>query len=145
MKKDTIEILKQGKLSEGDIRLLARRLNDEKTREATQQAFRDSENEVWGITPEQTEKGKAWLLDQWKTPRGVERKNNPFGYREEEALEFFDRFTFDGFYDAGNVHHSWFTPIYTVHGKKLDGSGEGREVDLGFQYVMKGGEISIIG
>lgn len=86
------------------------------------------------ITPEQTEKGIAWLKDQWKTPKDVERKNNPFGYREEEALETFQHFTFDGFYNAGNAYHDFYLPTYSVVGK-----------DSGFQYYVAGGVPVIIG
>lgn len=131
-KQMTAEIVAQTFLTEKEINLLTRRANASETRSETLDALNKFES--WKITPEQAQKGLSWLLNQRKTPRGVERKNNPFGYRESDVLDSFQYFTFDGLYDAGNSHHSWYAPIYSVHGK--EGS---------FQYVIKGGGISIIG
>lgn len=121
------ELLKREILTEREILLLTHRAsNGEKQGE-----YQDS----YKITPEQTKKGLDWLNNQRRTPRGAERKNNPFGAREESALDNFSHFTFDGLYNAGNQYRSWYAPIYSVHGK--DGEG--------FQYVIKGGGIEIIG
>lgn len=87
------------------------------------------------ITPEQTKKGYDWLMNQWKTPRGMERKNNPFGYREENILDNFERFEITDFYNIGNIYHNYYVPVYTVYAK------EGGY----FEYILKGGEVSIIG
>lgn len=121
------ELLKKELLTEKEILLLCHRAS----RGEEQEEYAES----YQITPEQTKKGLAWLLNQWKTPRGVERKNNPFGIRETDALENFSHFTFDGLYDAGNQYVKWFVPIYSVHAK--DG--------YGFQYVVTRGGIQIIG
>lgn len=129
----TEELVKKDTLTNNEINLLVRRANNPKTREATIAAMNEREDAQY-ITAEQTKKGLDWLNNQRRTPRGVERKNNPFGYREEAALDGFQCFSFAGLYDAGNVNHSWYVPIYEVHGK-----------DGGFQYVIKGGEIEIIG
>jgi hypothetical protein len=126
------EMLKQAFLTEKEINLLCRRANNPETQRETLDAL--NKYESWKITPEQTTKGLDWLNNQRRTPRGVERKNNPFGSREEGTLDDFQYFTFDGLYDAGNVHHRWYAPIYTVHGR-----------DSSFQYVIKGGGIEIIG
>lgn len=98
------------------------------------------------ITPEQTAKGIAWLKNEYVTPRGVERKHNPFGYREIEVLENFSHFTFDGFYDTGSMYmardgYHNYQPIYSVIAK--DGAN--------FQYYMargsgyNGGSVEIVG
>lgn len=134
MKKDTRQILLSSELSENDIRLICKRANDETTRKETLDILSEFEDN-FRITREQSEKGLNWLLNQWKSPRGVERKNNPFGYREQDVLEHFDHFTFDSLYDAGNYQHSWYAPIYSVH--TADGGS--------FQYVLRGGRVSIIG
>ena len=126
------ELLKQTFLTENEIKLICRRANAEDTRRDTLNALDKFEN--WKMTAEQAQKGLNWLLNQWRTPRGVERKNNPFGYREQEVLDHFSYFTFDGRCDAGNTYHSWYAPIYTVHSK-----------DLSFQYIIKGGIIELIG
>lgn len=126
MKTLTEEVLKKDILTEANINLLKNRANKGEVIN-----FDDKE---YTITQEQTEKGKAWLMNQWKTPTGKIRKNNPFGAREEEALETFESFTFDGFYNAGNSFVNFYVPIYTVIGK-----------DSTFQYVLSGGLIKIIG
>ena len=125
MKTLTKDVVSQDTLTEREINLLKRRMNDGQNVEL---------REEYNITPEQTAKGLAYLLNQWKTPRGVTRKNNPFGIREQDALDTFKSFTFDGFYDAGNQFVKWHVPIYTVIGK-----------ESAFQYTMKNGEVYIIG
>ena len=40
------------------------------------------------VSYEQAQKGFAWLWDKYRTPRGAERKNNPFSNPEEKALEW---------------------------------------------------------
>lgn len=65
----------------------------------------------------QAEKGLTWLKDKWKTPRGVERKNNPFGRREEYVLENFSHFSLVDFYDAGRNGWAFYLPVYRVHAK----------------------------
>jgi hypothetical protein len=132
MKKITTEVLKQKTLTESDIKILCRRANASDTRSDTLQAL--NQFEYWYITEEQTAKGLAWLKNKNQTPRGVTRKNSPFGYRELDAINTFTHFTFDGLYDAGNYQHSFYVPIYTVHGSESS-----------FQYVLSGGEINIIG
>lgn len=55
------------------------------------------------------------MWDKYQTPRGAERKNNPFSNPEEKALEWAKmhgaRFTFNGFYGTGN---NWHEPIYKL-------------------------------
>lgn len=85
------------------------------------------------ISEEQTQKGLESLIDQWKSKTGKERKNNPFGYREQDALTTFERFELAGFYDIGNSYHSFYVPIYNCIGK-----------DSSFQYYYNG-EVQIIG
>lgn len=40
------------------------------------------------VSYDQAQKGLAWLWDKYRTPRGAERKNNPFSNSEEKALEW---------------------------------------------------------
>jgi len=71
----------------------------------------------YSITPEQTTKGLDWLFNLRFTARGKERKNNPFGYREQSILDDFDRFELVGIYDDAyyqyNDRHN-YKPIYRV-------------------------------
>jgi len=82
----------------------------------------------------QVQKGYDWLIDQWKSPKGAERKNNPFGYREQGVLENFNTITFNGYYDAGNYYRSFYVPLYLVSGAETT-----------FEYYVSGGQINIIG
>lgn len=67
------------------------------------------------VSYDQAKKGFAWLWDKYRTPRGAERKNNPFSNPEEKALEWAKmhgaRFTFNDFYGTGN---NWYEPIYEL-------------------------------
>ena len=86
------------------------------------------------LTDEQERKALAWLNNQWKTSTGKERKNNPFGYREEKILENATDVTFVQFHNAGNRYVDYFIPVYRVYSN--DGS---------FEYYVQGGEVSIVG
>ena len=70
----------------------------------------------YSITPAQTTKGLDWLFNLRFTARGKERKNNPFGYREESILDDFDRFELASLYDDSNGYNAFhnFKPIYRV-------------------------------
>ena len=129
--KTTQQIIDQEVLTEKDINLIIRRAN------AGEQIPMIEDK---AITPEQTEKGLAWLLNQWKTPLGKERTSNPFGYREEEILEDFDHFTLAYIYDAATYFQSQhgiknFVRVYRVVNRDGDS----------FQYYGQGGNINIIG
>lgn len=123
------EIVKRGFITESEINLLKNRVNNGRANVCEL-------DDLGGlaITDEQTAKGLKWLMNQWKTPRGVERKNNPFGYREQDILTNFDRFYFSGLYDAGN-YRPCFVPLYVVCAK------DGRH----FEYYVWSGEVQIIG
>jgi hypothetical protein len=104
-------------LSEAEVLLLKRRLNAGKIKPSDI----PWPEEGYKLTPEQLQKGLDWLLDQWKTPYGVERKNNPFGYREQDVLEHFKEFKLIDFYDNVNyaqvqagIHN--YLPYYRVIG-----------------------------
>ena len=106
-------IEKNGVISEKEINLLKRRANA---------GDKEAAN-FWPcvpVTKEQSGKGYKWLMNQYKTPRGVERKNNPFGYREMQILETWncatDRATFQGFYDAGGYGFHNYVPCYEFGG-----------------------------
>lgn len=123
------EIITRGYITESEINLLKNRVNHGK-------ADLCELDDLGGmdITEEQTAKGLNWLLNKWQTPRGKERKNNPFGYREQDILANFDKFTFSGLYDAGR-YCPFFVPLYVVYAK------DGRH----FEYYVWGGEVQIIG
>jgi hypothetical protein len=123
------DIVKKGIITEKEINLICRRVNAGE--KINLSGIWDGEIE---ITPEQTKKELDWLNNQWKSPSGKERKNNPFRYREQEVLKTFNRFYFSGIYDCGNSYHSFYIPVYIVCGK--NGS---------FEYYVSGGVCHIIG
>lgn len=55
------------------------------------------------VSCDQAQKGFARLWDKYRTPRGAERKNNPFSNPEEKALEWAKmhgaRFTYEPIYE----------------------------------------------
>lgn len=106
-------IEKNGVITEKEINLLKRRAN----------AGDITATNFWPcveVTKEQSEKGFKWLYNLYKTPRGVERGNNPFGWREMNILDTWnndtDRATFQGFYDAGGRGRHHYVPCYEFGG-----------------------------
>lgn len=88
------------------------------------------------LCEDQVKKGYDWLEDQWRSPvTGNNRKNNPFGYREQDVIENFETITFNGYYDAGNYYRSFYIPLYLVS-SKTGGT---------FEYYVSGGVCHIIG
>lgn len=101
------EIKATGIISEKQISLLKRRSN------AGQKDIFDYDlldSLPVRITPEQGEKGLAWLKRFIK--KGV------YGYRELEILETAkpEDFEFNGFYDAGNAYFHHYVPIFYLNG-----------------------------
>ena len=89
----------------------------------------DELDEPWDLTNEQYRKAKTMLLDQWKTPKGIVRKNNPFVQRETDILDFSESITIRviGFVN-NHPYTKFYTPIYNVS----CGSNS-------FDYYMSGG------
>jgi hypothetical protein len=131
------EIKNKGTITEGEILLIKRRLNDGNyTEKEVREALQDSEGYVsYKLTPEQKQKGKEYLIEQYKSPKGVERKNNPFGYREMNALDNFEDISFEGFYDNSNAYTKNYVPLYYVKGS--DGSS--------FEYYIDYKGVNIVG
>lgn len=135
------EIKDKGIITEQEINLICRRLNNKGkyTIEHITFLFDLPNDSRLKITQEQTEKGLNWLKDKWKTPKGIERKNNPFGYREEEAIKTFKEFKLIDFHNNINsVQASYnisnYVPIYAVMGKTSS-----------FQYYLEAGKPIITG
>jgi hypothetical protein len=129
----TEEIIKKvmacGIISESEVSILKRRKN---AGEKFDESF-SWDNEI-ELTDEQNKKGIDFLMNQWKTSSGRERKNNPFGFREQDILKNFTHFEFMGFYDAGNYKFPYYIPLYRCCSK-----------DNSFKYYYNNGNISIIG
>ena len=130
--------LKRNTLLESEVNLIKRRLNHGDLR--LMAVFHDNTPEFgYKLTPEQNKKGLDFLMLQWKTARGVERKENPFRYREQRALATFKEFRLVDWFDDVNYYQSKagihnLQPVYDVHAR--EGS---------FQYYYSGGKVHIIG
>ncbi len=133
-------IIDSGKIEEREIISLKSALRRESlSKEEKQNLESRIANNNLLISTGQTKKGYDFLVNLWKTPTGKERKNNPYGYREEDVLENFESFTFDGFYDDSNYYQQEMGirdlyPLYTVIGKEMC-----------FQYYYNHKGLQIIG
>lgn len=121
------EIAERGIITEREVNLIKKRLNDPRTGGIKRRIFA---NGTLKLTPEQTEKGIKWLLNKYKTPRGVVRKNNPFNKKQAAILENFKEFELVNFYDMGTMFVAWWLPVYLVRSK------HGRE----FLYIPTWGD-----
>ena len=68
------------------------------------------------ITPELTAKGLRWFASM-KKKDGSWRENSltrGFKKHHREIIDHFARFTFEGYYNAGNEYRDWYVPIYRV-------------------------------
>jgi hypothetical protein len=120
-------------ITEKQINLIKTRLNNGKVEET-----RDIVDYIWNNNPklsgEQNSKGIKFLMNLWKSPTGKERTNNPFGYREQDALETFEYFELAGFSDISRYgQRGFYVPLYNVIGK-----------DSSFQYYYDG-KMNIVG
>lgn len=127
-------IMETNTITEKEINLIKLRMNNNKVDEDTQEII----DYIWDnspqLTPDQNRKGIDYLRNLWKSPTGKERANNPFGYREQEALETFEYFELRGFYDAGNRYRKFYVPLYICVG-----------AETSFEYYISGGGINIVG
>jgi hypothetical protein len=85
------------------------------------------------LTQDQNNKGINFLRNLYQTPKGIERKNSPFGFREIATLNNFTHFELRGFYDAGNAYHSFYLPLYLCCGN-----------NDAFEYYYNG-KVNIVG
>jgi hypothetical protein len=105
-----------------------------KSKENAQLIFSHFPENGMSISDDQARKGYDFLMNQWKTPTGADRKNNPFGYREQNVLENYSHIILKSLYNAGNCYHDYYLPLYEVVAK--DGSA--------FEYYYNG-QINIVG
>lgn len=89
------------------------------------------------VSDDMAKQGIEWLRKLCNTPRGVERKNNPFSDRQARIIspQYFSHFTLAGFYEVSPGHHY---PIYTVHSI----TGLGLQKDDSFSYTPLPWQIS---
>jgi len=127
------EIKDRGEITEKELLLVKRRLNDGTytSKEVYDTIIGD---DGLKLTFSQQEKGYKWLYNKGFTSKGEIRSNSPFGYREEEILKNYHSIRLKDFYDAGNQNFKNFVPLYEV---------EGNETSM--EYYVQGGEPHIVG
>ena len=128
--KDTIRLIERIKedkyITEKEVALLKNRLN---------RGIDEANIVDVRITEVQKLKGLKWLRNLYKTPKGKECKNNPFGYREQRIIEANDceiKCYLTGFYNIGKLGN-FYVPIYRY---EYDGCH--------FDYYVVCGECIII-
>lgn len=89
------------------------------------------------ITPEQTDKGIAYIKNACFRRNGTLRraKTNPFGQREAEIILNFSHFEFVGLNNTSFTGYAFYVPIYKVVAR--DGSS--------FEYTTNMGRMEIVG
>lgn len=132
--KKYLAIIETGHIEENELIALKSFLNNPKNKELRQLIFDAMSEKELTLSASQNQKGYDFLMNQWKTPRGIERKNNPFGYREQAILETFRDFTVKNWYDAGNVYMPYYLPLFSCNSK--DGGS--------FEYYYNG-KVNITG
>ncbi len=131
-----LDIIETGKIEKSELIALCSFMNNKATKEERHlinSTLANKEDSVL-LSEEQNKQGYQYLWNQWLTPTGIERKNNPFGFREQFILKGFEYFTLKELYNAGNFYRDYFIPLYECHGK-----------DNTFQYYMNNGLIHIVG
>jgi hypothetical protein len=129
-----INIIESGKIEESELVAMKSLMNSNDTANEILSPLIWNKEEGLQLSAKQNKKGYDYLISQWKTGRGIERKNNPFGYREQDILENFTHFTLKGFYDAGRASFRNLQPLYECHS---NGNS--------FEYYYYNGEINIVG
>lgn len=109
------EIKKSGVITKQQLQLLKNRSNREQ-KDLINYDWLESVGEGYGIplTEEQGVQGLSWLK-KFIRKNG---KSNVYGHREIEIISNASpsEFVFKGFYDAGNVWHRYYLPIYQLNG-----------------------------
>lgn len=139
-KYDYIKLSKRTKLSEKELNALKNWINNKATRAERNEVLENiyetsSTMGAIALTSDQVAKGKKYVYNLGFTPKGAERKNSPYGMREEYIVKNLKDIGLLGFYDAGNMFMKFYVPLYQAEGK--DGSS--------MDYYVSGGKINIIG
>jgi len=138
-KYDYIKLAKKSRLTEKELNALKNALNNNKDYKLILKAFYQNKRiydaEGINLDKEQIAKGGKYLYNLGFSPKGKERKNSPYGYREMYIVDNLKTIKLLDFYDAGNRSFSFYVPYYQAIGK------DGTSMD----YFVSGGKINIYG
>ncbi len=134
-KYDYKKLSKKKSLTEKELNALKNHLNRISSSEAYDLMENTYDSDGVKLSSAQVQKGRKWLYNLGFTPTGKERKNSPFGYREEYIVKNFKSLELLYWHDAGSFFSSFYVPVYQAIGK------DGTTMD----YYVSGGKIQIIG
>tara|TARA_R100000231_G_scaffold33800_2_gene29711 strand:+ start:1703 stop:2113 length:411 start_codon:yes stop_codon:yes gene_type:complete len=134
-KYDYTKLAKQKKYSEKELNALKNHMNRIDSSEAIKLNSLVANKQGTKLDQTQVKKGFKYLYNLGFTPKGVERKNSPFGYREEYIVKNPKTIELLQYHDAGNRNFSFYVPYYEAIGK--DGTS--------MEYFVSGGKINIWG
>tara|TARA_R100001086_G_scaffold33095_1_gene15026 strand:+ start:246 stop:656 length:411 start_codon:yes stop_codon:yes gene_type:complete len=134
-KYDYTKLAKQKKYSEKELNALKNHMNKLDFKDANKLNSLVADKNGTKLDKSQVQKGFKYLYNLGFTPKGVERKNSPYGYREEYIVKNPKTIELLQFHDAGNRNFSFYVPYYEAIGK--DGTS--------MEYFVSGGKINIWG
>jgi len=134
-KYDYTKLAKKKKFTEKEMNALKNYMNKIDIRDAQKLNDLVANKDGTKLDASQIAKGKKYLYNLGYTPKGVERKNNPYGYREEYIVKNLKTIELLQFHNAGNRYVDFFVPYYEAIGK--DGTS--------MEYFVSGGKINIWG
>tara|TARA_R100000664_G_C2758728_1_gene147890 strand:- start:1850 stop:2260 length:411 start_codon:yes stop_codon:yes gene_type:complete len=134
-KYDYTKLAKQKKLSEKELNALKNYMTKVGSPEANKLNNLVADKYGTKLDKSQVSKGFKYLYNLGFTPKGKERSNSPFGYREEYIVKNPKTIELLQFHDAGNRNFSFYVPYYEAIGK--DGTS--------MEYFVSGGKINIWG
>jgi len=133
-KYDYKKLAKQKKYSEKELNALKNYMNANPVIGSALNNF-VANKEGTKLDQTQVAKGFKFLYNLGFTPKGVERRNSPFGYREEYIVKNPKTIELKQFHDAGNRNNTFYVPYYEAIGK--DGTS--------MEYFYSGGKLEIWG
>ena len=134
-KYDYKKLARQKKYSEKELNALKNHMNKIDIRDAQKLNDLVARKEGTKLDKTQIQKGFKYLYNLGFTPRGKERSNSPFGYREEYIVKNPKSIELLQYHNAGNRYVDFFVPYYEAIGK--DGTS--------MEYFVSGGKINIWG
>ena len=134
-KYDYTKLAKKKKLTEKELNALKNHMNKIDFKEANKVNELVAKKDGTKLDASQIAKGKKYLYNLGFTPKGVERKNSTYGYREDYIVKNLKTIELLQFHDAGNRNFSFYVPYYYAVGK--DGTS--------MEYFVSGGKINIWG
>jgi hypothetical protein len=134
-KYDYTKLAKQKKYSEKELNALKNHMNKVGSPEANKLNNLVANKGGTKLDKTQVAKGFKYLYNLGFTPKGKERSNSPYGYREEYIVKNPKTIELLQFHDAGNRNFSFYVPYYEAIGK--DGTS--------MEYFVSGGKINIWG